>query len=85
MVRCTQFINIIERDNIVELVNQVGEHVVAGLRQIAKSTGAFTSVRGKGSLIAFTLPSPRTSSSNAQCIYGCGRYRLAVRYAICAV
>jgi len=58
MVRCTQFIKIIERDNITELVNQVGEHVVAGLRQIAQSTGAFTSVRGKGSLIAFTLQSP---------------------------
>ena len=58
MVRCTQFIKIIERDNIAELVNQVGEHVVAGLRRIAQSTNAFTSVRGKGSLIAFTLPSP---------------------------
>ncbi|MBT4530025.1 MAG: L-lysine 6-transaminase [Phycisphaerae bacterium] len=58
MVRCTQFINIIERDNIQNLVTKVGNHVVAGLRKIANSTGAFTSVRGKGSLIAFTLPSP---------------------------
>lgn len=58
MVRCTKFIEIIERDNIVELVNQVGDYVIAGLREIAQSTGAFTSVRGRGSLIAFTLPSP---------------------------
>jgi len=39
-------------------VTEVGNHVVAGLRKIANSSGAFTSVRGKGSLIAFTLPSP---------------------------
>tara|TARA_B100000959_G_scaffold244382_1_gene268292 strand:- start:307 stop:1635 length:1329 start_codon:yes stop_codon:yes gene_type:complete len=58
MVRCAQFINIIERDNIQNLVTEVGNHVVAGLRKIANSSGAFTSVRGKGSLIAFTLPSP---------------------------
>jgi L-lysine 6-transaminase len=58
MVRCTEFIKIIERDNIAELVTKVGNHVVAGLRAIANETGAFTSVRGKGSLIAFTVPSP---------------------------
>ncbi len=57
MVRCTQFIKIIERDNIAELVAKVGDHVIAGLRSIAKDTGVFTSVRGKGSLIAFTMPS----------------------------
>jgi L-lysine 6-transaminase len=58
MVRCTQFIKIIERDNIAELVTKVGDHVIAGLRNIGKETDAFTSVRGKGSLIAFTTPSP---------------------------
>ncbi len=58
MVRCTQFIKIIERDNIAELVTTVGNHVVSALRTMAKETGVFTSVRGKGSLIAFTLPTP---------------------------
>jgi len=58
MIRCTQFIKIIERDNVEELVMQVGNHVVAGLRAIAKDSGAFTNVRGKGSLIAFSLPTP---------------------------
>ncbi|HIB01807.1 MAG TPA: aminotransferase class III-fold pyridoxal phosphate-dependent enzyme [Phycisphaerales bacterium] len=58
MVRCTQFIKIIERDNIAEQVTNVGNHVIAGLRAIANESGAFTSVRGKGSLIAFTVPSP---------------------------
>jgi len=58
MVRCTQFIKIIERDNIAEQVSNVGNHVIAGLRAIANESGAFTSIRGKGSLIAFTVPSP---------------------------
>ena len=57
MVRCTQFIEIIERDNIAELVTSVGEYVVEGLREIARESDVFTSVRGKGSLIAFTMPS----------------------------
>tara|TARA_B100000959_G_C14973343_1_gene620603 strand:- start:948 stop:2342 length:1395 start_codon:yes stop_codon:yes gene_type:complete len=63
MVRCMQFIEIIERDNIAELVTTVGEHVLSGLRKIAVETGAFDSVRGKGSLIAFTVPTPEHRSS----------------------
>ena len=58
MVRCTQFIKIIKRDNIAQQVTSIGNHVVAGLRSIANDADAFTSVRGKGSLIAFTLPTP---------------------------
>ena len=58
MVRCTQFIKIIERDNIAEQVTAVGKHVVSNLRAIADEFGTFTSVRGTGSLIAFTLPTP---------------------------
>jgi L-lysine 6-transaminase len=58
MIRCTQFIKIIERDAIAQLVTSVGNHVIAGLRAMAKETDTFTSVRGKGSLIAFTLPTP---------------------------
>ena len=58
MVRCTQFIKIIERDNIADLVTKVGDYIVAGLRDIQKETELYTSVRGKGSLIAFTMQNP---------------------------
>lgn len=58
MVRCTQFIKIIERDKIADQVTQVGHHVISNLRKIADEFGTFTSVRGTGSLIAFTLPTP---------------------------
>jgi L-lysine 6-transaminase len=72
MVRCTQFIKIIERDNIAELVTSIGDHVISGLRSMAKETGVFTSVRGKGSLIAFTLPTPehRTAMLNTLMEFG---------------
>ncbi len=55
MVRCTQFIKIIERDNIADLVTKIGDYIVAGLRDIQRETDLYTSVRGKGSLIAFTM------------------------------
>jgi L-lysine 6-transaminase len=63
MVRCTQFIKIIERDNIPQLVTQVGDHVIAGLRALGKETETFTGVRGKGSLIALTTPSPENRAA----------------------
>jgi len=58
MIRCKQFISIIERDNIADHVTALGSHMIDGLRDIARSTDAFSSVRGCGSLIAFTLPTP---------------------------
>ena len=58
MVRCKQFIHIIERDDIANNVTNVGNHVIEGLRNIATESSEITSVRGRGSLIAFTLPSP---------------------------
>ena len=69
MVRCTQFINIIKRNNIAELVTQVGDHVVAGLREIAKETDLFTSVRGKGSLIAFTMENQEQRTNMLQSMF----------------
>jgi L-lysine 6-transaminase len=69
MVRCTQFIKIIERDNIAELVTKVGEYIIAGLRDIAKETELYTSVRGKGSLIAFTMESAEQRGNMLQSMF----------------
>ena len=63
MVRCTKFIEIIERDHIADRVTRVGEYVLEGLRDIARESDVFTSVRGKGSLIAFTMPSVQHRSA----------------------
>jgi len=58
MVRCSQFIKIIERDNIALQVTEVGDYVMQGLRSLAAETDTFSNIRGKGSLIAVTLPTP---------------------------
>jgi L-lysine 6-transaminase len=55
MVRCRRFIEIIEEDGLADHVTAVGERLLAGLRDIARRTGAFTNVRGRGSLAAITL------------------------------
>ena len=58
MVRCRRFIEIIEEDGLAAHIAAMGDRLVAGLRGIARRTGAFTSPRGRGSLAAVTLASP---------------------------
>lgn len=58
MVRCNKFIDIIVEENIADHITAVGKHVIAGLRSIAASSGAFKGVRGMGSLIAFSFDPP---------------------------
>ncbi len=57
MVRCRRFIEIIEAEKLQDQVNAVGKKTVAGLRDIARQSGAFTNVRGQGTLIAFSFES----------------------------
>ncbi len=58
IVRCRRFIEIIEAENLAASIATIGEKTIKGLRDIARSSGAFSSVRGMGSLIAFTFESP---------------------------
>lgn len=57
MVRCKRFIEIIEAENLAENVTARGNQLIAGLRELARDKGAFFNVRGRGSLVAFTLDS----------------------------
>jgi L-lysine 6-transaminase len=59
MVRCKRFIEIIETEKLADNVNERGAELVAGLREIARDKGGFSSVRGVGSLVAITLDSPQ--------------------------
>ena len=56
MVRSQRFIEIIVEEQLCANVAQQGERFVQGLRALGRERGGFTNVRGKGSLIAFTLP-----------------------------
>jgi L-lysine 6-transaminase len=53
MVRSRKFIEIIKGDGLEASITRAGEEILAGLRATAADSGAFTNVRGLGSLIAF--------------------------------
>ena len=58
MVRSRRFIELILGEKLHENASARGCQMVAGLREIQKEHGAFTNVRGQGTLVAFTLESP---------------------------
>jgi L-lysine 6-transaminase len=58
MVRCKRLIEIIEAEHLGANVRAMGERMLAGLRRLAKEHGQISNVRGRGSLIAFTLETP---------------------------
>jgi L-lysine 6-transaminase len=57
MVRSRRFIEIIEAEDLGANVTSMGDRLLTGLRGLAAETGAFTSPRGVGSLVAVTLES----------------------------
>ena len=57
MVRCAQYLEIIEEENLIENARVVGEHLQGRLRELATEfPGVMTNVRGRGLFIAFDLP-----------------------------
>ncbi len=60
MVRSKHFLQIIEKENLVENARVMGERIVSSLREIAKECPAMTAVRGRGLFIAFDLADAAT-------------------------
>ena len=58
MVRCRRFIEICEQEKLCGRVAESGERLISGLRQIAHRTGVISNIRGRGSLVAFTVETP---------------------------
>jgi L-lysine 6-transaminase len=69
MVRCRRFIEIIETEKLADNIAKMGERTVAGLREIARETGAFRNVRGVGSLIACTTDSPEARKAMVKAMF----------------
>lgn len=57
MVRSTHYLRIIEKENLVENARVMGARLQSGVERIAAESGAISEVRGRGLMIAFTLPS----------------------------
>lgn len=70
MVRSRRFMEIIHEDNLMAQVTETGEYVKSGLRAIAQETGAFTNVRGIGSLHAFTFETGAQRDAVSASLFG---------------
>ncbi len=55
MVRSKHFLQIIEKENLVENARVMGERIVSSLREIAQECPMMSAVRGRGLFIAFDL------------------------------
>jgi L-lysine 6-transaminase len=61
MVRSQRFLEILDEDGLVENARAVGEHLLGGLQEIERAQHPLVSnARGRGLMIAFDLPDPRT-------------------------
>ncbi|HKJ28330.1 MAG TPA: L-lysine 6-transaminase [Anaerolineales bacterium] len=57
MVRATQYLKIMEEENLLAHTAEMGEKMRSGLESIAEeSNGMITNVRGKGMMVAYDLP-----------------------------
>lgn len=56
MVRSTHYLNIVERENLVENARVMGERFLAQLQNLAAEEPVITGVRGRGLMLAFSLP-----------------------------
>jgi L-lysine 6-transaminase len=65
MVRATQYIAIIEQDGLLERCRVNGEYLRESLHELAAKRPAVSSVRGRGLMCAFDLPS---SAQRAACV-----------------
>jgi L-lysine 6-transaminase len=57
MVRSTHYLKIIERENLVENARIMGERFIGELQSLQADEPLVTAVRGRGLLMAFSLPS----------------------------
>jgi L-lysine 6-transaminase len=70
MVRCSRYVEIIERENLVENAARTGESVLRSLRELAAAHPALVSnVRGRGLMCAFDLPTTELRDRAKRAIY----------------
>ena len=60
MIRSTHFLRIIEKENLVENAQKVGDYFVKALQDLERDEPMISAVRGRGLFIAFDLPDPKT-------------------------
>jgi len=88
MVRAEFLIRIIERNNILGLVETVGAYLIRRLREIEAVSAILSNSRGLGTLVAFDLPNRETRDKvlaelqKEMVILGCGEKSIRFRPAL---
>src|SRR3954454_10907958 len=90
MVRARRILETIEREGLIERVHVLGEHLLAGLRDLAAKHSVVSDARGRALMCALPLPSQelRTAvlsklrSEHRVLMLGCGPTSLRVRPAL---
>ncbi len=72
MVRSKHFLQIVEKERLVENAAKIGARIVAALKEIAAECPMVTAVRGRGLFIAFDLPSPAKRDELWKNLYDAG-------------
>jgi L-lysine 6-transaminase len=90
MVRARRILEVIEADGLIERAAALGEHLLAGLGELATKHAAVSDVRGRGLMCAITLPSAeirnevltRLRTDERVLMLACGPTSLRVRPAL---
>lgn len=59
MVRATQYLRIIDEENLVDVAAERGAFLLDGLHRLASRQRSISAVRGRGLMCAFDLPTPQ--------------------------
>jgi L-lysine 6-transaminase len=83
MVRATAFLEIIERERLVENAEIMGGRFLAELHELAAAEPLASAVRGRGLLLAFDLPDTASRDRIYQMLFDAGM--LAIRCGQCSI
>ena len=76
MVRCTQYLDIIEEEKLLENAEKIGGIILRQLQEMSQENAFMTNVRGLGLYIAFDLPSPESRNKFIQTAWNNGAIML---------
>ncbi len=90
MVRARRIFEVIERDGLIERAGALGDHLLAGLRDVAARHSVISEVRGRGLMCAVTVADPRLRdeivgrllADERVIMLGCGDASLRLRPAL---
>lgn len=89
MVRCNRYLEIIEKEGLVENAREVGSYLLGEIEGLVRQWPQITNTRGRGLFIAFDLPTTEERNRLKRLLYdrnmivlGCGERSIRLRPAL---